>query len=370
MATTKDRRISRRALIGGAATAAGAAALPQAAAAAQTSKSGSASLSADVIVVGAGLSGLTAARQVHAAGRSAIVLEARDRVGGRTLNHDLAPTHPGKVVEIGGQWIGPTQDHLAKLARELGVKTFKTYNNGNYLFYESGKLTPYSPKGPLGPIPPDLTADAQIQPLLSKLDSMAKTVPLGAPWTAPNADDWDGQTFETFKRAQGFGSGANSLLDLTIEAVFACEPRDISLLHVLFYIHSAGNERTPHWQLLHPGLHLFETCDRWQVSKAIVGIRTPAKGVTTHVRSGYHPGTRPPSSTSPRRNKHDPRDSWMELKGRARAPASGRRHAKAPAPPELQLQIPERFSTVLHRGLRSIRPAAGSAMGTQRQNST
>lgn len=138
----------------------------------------------------------------------------------RTLNHDLTPadpTHPGKVVEIGGQWIGPTQDHLATLARELGVQTFKTYNDGNYLFHESGKITPCSPKGPLGPIPPDLTADAQIQPLLTRLDEIAKTVPLAAPWTAPNADEWDGQTFETFKRAQGFGTGANGLLDLTIE---------------------------------------------------------------------------------------------------------------------------------------------------------
>jgi monoamine oxidase len=177
--------------------------------------------------------------------RRALLGGAATAVGGRTLNRDLGPKYPGKVVEVGGQWIGPTQDHLAKLARELGVKTFKTYNTGNYLFYENGTLTPYSPKGPLGPIPPDLTADAQVQPLLTRLDEMAKTVPLAAPWTAPNAEDWDGQTFETFKRAQGFGAGANNLLDLTIEAVFACEPRDISLLHVLFYIHSGGNERTP-----------------------------------------------------------------------------------------------------------------------------
>src|SRR5436305_13969447 len=74
---------------------------------------------------------------------------------------------------------------------------------------------------------------------------MALTVPLEDPWKAPRAWDWDGQTFETFKRDRNLGPGAGSLIDLAIEAVFACEPRDISLLHVLFYIHSAGNERTP-----------------------------------------------------------------------------------------------------------------------------
>jgi monoamine oxidase len=234
-----DKRISRRTLIGGAAAAAGGTALAQPASAKPRAKPVQ---SADVVIVGAGLSGLTAARHVVAAGRSAIVLEARDRVGGRTLNHSLGN---GKVVEVGGQWIGPTQDHLARLARELGVRTFKTYNDGSYLFYESGKLTPYSPKGPLGPIPPDLTADAQIAPVLVKLDTMAKTVPVGAPWTAPDAHAWDGQTAETFKLAQGMGAGANSLFDLSIEAVWACEPRDVSLLHVLFYIHAAGNETTP-----------------------------------------------------------------------------------------------------------------------------
>ena len=172
-----------------------------------------------------------------------LVLEARDRVGGRTLNHELGPAHPGKVVEIGGQWIGPTQDRIAKLARDLGVHTFKTYNKGNYLFYENGKLTPDN--GAVNPIPPDVTAGVDLAKMILAMNDMAKTVPLQAPWTAPSAPDWDGQTFETFKRAQGLSRGGASLSDLATEAVFACEPRDVSLLHVLFYTHSAGNETTP-----------------------------------------------------------------------------------------------------------------------------
>jgi monoamine oxidase len=247
MEQTRETTITRRTLIGGAAAAGAAAALPAAEAEAKSGarrrkRRSSGALRSDVVVVGAGLSGLTAARQVVAAGRSAIVLEARDRVGGRTLNHALGSAYPGKVVEVGGQWIGPTQNHIAALARELGVDTYKTYNDGNYLFYESGTLTPYTPSGPFGAIPPDYLADAELETALIKLDQMATTVPLDAPWTAPNATVWDGQTFETWKLANSATPGARNLLDLGIEAVWACEPRDVSLLHVVFYIHSAGDE--------------------------------------------------------------------------------------------------------------------------------
>ena len=251
MSNENDQRITRRTLIGTAAAAAGTATLPAEADARRhahhehkhrAERRRRTPHRADVIVVGAGLAGLTAARTVEASGRSAVVVEARDRVGGRTLNHHLGS---GKVIEVGGQWIGPTQDHLAALARELGIGTFKTYNDGNYLFYESGKLTPYSPTGPFGAVPPDLTADAQLEAVLAELDANAKTVPLEAPWTAPNAGTWDVETFETYKQQHTLGSGATSLLDLAVEAVWACEPRDISLLFALFYIHSAGNETTP-----------------------------------------------------------------------------------------------------------------------------
>jgi monoamine oxidase len=256
MSREPDRRIDRRTLIGGAAAVAGAAALPTARADAAAGADAAANahaepasrhkrrgpLSADVVVVGAGLSGLTAARQIVAAGRSVIVLEARERVGGRTLNHPLGG---GKVVEVGGQWIGPTQDHLAALAQTLGIATFKTYNQGNYLFYENGSLLPYTPTGPFGAIPPDYVAALELETALLKLDSMALKVPLDAPWTAAEASAWDGQTAETWKLANTLTPGARNLLDLAVEAVWACEPRDLSLLHALFYIHSAGNEQTP-----------------------------------------------------------------------------------------------------------------------------
>src|SRR6476620_6093054 len=98
-------------------------------------------LEADVAIVGAGLAGLVAARRLVAAGQQVVVVEARDRVGGRLLNEEIGD---GKVVEVGGQWIGPTQDRIAALAAELGVATFPTYDAGREVMEMGGKRTTYS----------------------------------------------------------------------------------------------------------------------------------------------------------------------------------------------------------------------------------
>jgi monoamine oxidase len=198
---------------------------------------------ADVIVIGAGLAGLAAARDVVKAGRSVLVLEARNRVGGRTLNQ---PIGGGKVVEVGGQWIGPTQDELAKLAKQLKVDTYKTYNEGDNVYYRNGVLLPYSTSTPVfGAVPPDPSGAADAQQAIVRLDDMANQVPRDSPWTAPSAAEWDGQTVESWKRANLATDNGKFLLDVGIEAVFAAEPRDLSLLFLLFYIASAGNESTP-----------------------------------------------------------------------------------------------------------------------------
>jgi monoamine oxidase len=189
---------------------------------------------ADVIVVGAGLAGLTTARDIAAGGRSVIVLEARDRVGGRVVGH---PIGDGKVVEMGGEFAGPTQDRIVDLAAELGVETFPTYDQGLNVLHFNGRRGTYSAAIPR--ISPLVLAD--VGRAQARLERLAKRVPADAPWQAARAAGWDGQTFETWIRRNAASRSARTLLRLAIEAVFACEPCEISLLHVLFYAHSAGS---------------------------------------------------------------------------------------------------------------------------------
>lgn len=195
-----------------------------------------------MVVVGAGLAGLAAAREVVKHGRSAIVLEARRRVGGRTLNRSIGG---GKVVEIGGQWVGPTQDAMLGLAEEVGVPTFKTYNDGQNVYYRDGVLLPYSSNGPLGAVPPDPTGAADAQQAIVQIDQMAAQVPRDRPWEAPGATERDSETVETWKRDNLATPNGRFLIDVGVEAVFAAEPRELSMLFLLFYVSSAGNESNP-----------------------------------------------------------------------------------------------------------------------------
>src|ERR687896_1615903 len=188
----------------------------------------------DLVVVGAGLAGLAAAREAVAAGCSVLVLEARDRVGGRVLNEDIGGD---KIVEGGGQWIGPTQDRIAAIAREVGVGTFPTWNQGENVIEYGGRLRRYT--GSIPKIKPPVLVEFGRAQL--RLNHLAKRLPLEAPWEAPGAARLDGQTVATWMRRNLRSKPARRVFELGIEAIWAAQPEDISLLHVLFYIHSAGS---------------------------------------------------------------------------------------------------------------------------------
>jgi monoamine oxidase len=239
--TDHEDHITRRRFVGGTIAAGAAAALPVEAEAATRHRPkrrrASSAPKADVVVVGAGMAGLVAARAVRAAGKSVIVLEARNRVGGRCFSRPLEPG-ASDVANMGATFVGPTQKRILALMAEFGIGKFPTYANGKLIWYEGGKATPYT-----GTIPPSSDPLAVIQlgtVTLPAIDSMALTVPLDAPYNAPRAAEWDSMTVASWAQQNILSDKGRSLLALAVEAVLSVEARDVSLLYFLAYVHAAG----------------------------------------------------------------------------------------------------------------------------------
>jgi monoamine oxidase len=150
--------------------------------------------SCDVVIIGAGLSGLVAATQLNQYGVDVIVLEARKRVGGRLLTVFPIPGDPNTFIDHGGQWVSVGQDHLLALANKPNVQLFQTPTSGTLTVdWHEGMRSLYS-----GPYPSYWT-DADKQAAMGAVDAvqaMYETVPKEAPWTAPNAQQWDAETFQ------------------------------------------------------------------------------------------------------------------------------------------------------------------------------
>jgi monoamine oxidase len=192
-------------------------------------------------VVGAGLAGLTAARDIVRGGRSVLVLEARDRVGGRVLSHTL---QGGSYSELGGMYTGPTQDHIQALAQDVGVGFYPSYNTGNNVFIGGdGRREEFPSDSPLGTAPADPVVAPDIVLAVTQLDKMAEGFPVDAPWTSPHAEEWDRQTLDTWLREHTSGNPEfMAVTSAATEAIFGCEPRELSLLYTVFYLAASGNE--------------------------------------------------------------------------------------------------------------------------------
>ncbi len=187
----------------------------------------------DVVVVGAGLAGLSAATSLVAAGLDVVVLEARDRVGGRTLTDRLAD---GTAIDLGGQWVGPRHTALLELAAELGCATFPTYDEGDRLDVRDGVAHRYA--GPVPDTNPVVMAD--LRDAYAGLDALTAGVDTREPWRSPDARALDSMTFHSWLEQHVRTQTARERLATVTRAVWAAEPADISLLHVLFYARSNG----------------------------------------------------------------------------------------------------------------------------------
>ena len=244
----RDETLTRRGLIGAGAAAGAAAALSRVpgAEARRTGhhkgKHRRRKRHADVVVVGAGFAGLTAALRLKQAGKSVLVLEARNRVGGRAHN---AAIPGGQITERGAAFIGPTQDHIAKLASDFGVGTFPTYDTGDNVYVRDGNRSTYSDTGPTGTAPPDPVILPELTLVVAQLDQMSTEVPVDAPWSAAKAASYDAQTLQSWVDSNTATPQFRELVPMATRPIFGAEPRELSLLFTLFYIAASGNEQNP-----------------------------------------------------------------------------------------------------------------------------
>lgn len=194
---------------------------------------GARELTADVVVVGAGITGLTAATRLVAQGREVVVLEARDRVGGRLWNTEIG----GEANELGGEWVAPYQSRLHAMLDELGIELFPAYREGENVYVDAaGTSHRYSGHEPVG-----ATSMSAYEEAEAKLDALAKELDPEAPWEHPDAHELDATTFEAWLRREVSDDIARELMRSWLSGGFMTKPaHTFSLLQGLWVVAGAG----------------------------------------------------------------------------------------------------------------------------------
>lgn len=180
---------------------------------------------AEVIVIGAGFAGLKAASDLVASGRSVILLEAKERVGGRTKQGELA----GRVIDPGGQWVGVRHTMLLAEAKRFGIGSYKQYDQGRTVLQLFGKLAQFSGAVPKLP----LLSLLELFRLQKRWDRDMKTVPKDAPWEAPKAKEWDAMTVDSWIVRHVHTDAARAFARLVPRGAWAVEASQVSYLWFL-----------------------------------------------------------------------------------------------------------------------------------------
>jgi monoamine oxidase len=248
-------------------------------------------IEADVAVVGAGLAGLVAAREVVRGGSSVVVLEASDRVGGRVLNESIGD---GKVVEVGGQWVGPTQRRALSLAKELGVETFPTYAEGRNTIHFRGRRREYS--GTIPRLSPAVLVDVAL--LQRRLGKLTREVDAEAPWDSPRAEELDSESIGSWLERHARTKAAREVFALACSTAWGAHPSEMSLLYLVAYAKAAGSfeaimdteggaqqDRFVGGSQQLPLRLAEELGDRVLVQQPVQRIRHDGSGVRVHART-------------------------------------------------------------------------------------
>ncbi len=192
-------------------------------------------LNRDVVIVGAGAAGLTAANELKKAGFSVAVLEARDRVGGR-LHTDVID---GAMLEIGGQWVSPDQDALIDTVADLGLETFSRYREGDSVYIGPDGVTRRF-TGEMFPVSAE--TERAIAEITDRLDAMVAEIDPDRPWAHQNAAEWDSISWDAWLRAQtDDDEAARNLAFATGSAMLTKPVHSFSLLQSLLMAASAGS---------------------------------------------------------------------------------------------------------------------------------
>ncbi|MCW5891984.1 MAG: FAD-dependent oxidoreductase [bacterium] len=192
--------------------------------------------SVDVAIVGGGISGLGAARALAAQGASVVVLEARDRVGGRTWSEQ----RHGAWFDRGGQWRGSNQPRMAALCEALGLRLFPTHHQGRKVLWLGDRISSYA--GALPSMAPHKLVLLHV--LLRSADVLARRVSAEAPWTARLAALADAVTVEAWRRLTPMGSDVRGVMDAAVRTVFGAEAGELSMLWFLAYLRAGGGMRS------------------------------------------------------------------------------------------------------------------------------